>query len=240
MRALRISLIVVVVLAVLAVVADRVALYVTQGEVASRVQDRLGLEKEPDVSINGFPFLTQVLGSELDDVHLGISSYAATVDDQELSIHDLDIELDNVTLTGGFTQATAARAHGEGMISYTELTRAYGELMALSGNGFGVEFEYAGEGQLLLVLQASAMGQTLDIGELAGDLVLEGGKVTLSVDEDEIPDVGSAEMQESARAQLDQERTIAGLPDGLELTSLEPTEEGLKVTVDGENMTVSG
>ncbi|RMI40867.1 LmeA family phospholipid-binding protein [Streptomyces triticirhizae] len=240
MRALRISLIVVVVLAVLAVVADRVALYVTQGEVASRVQDRLGLEREPDVSINGFPFLTQVLGSELDDVHLGINSYAATVDGQELSIHDLDIELDNVTLTGGFTQATAARAHGEGMISYTELTRAYGELMALSGNGFGVEFEYAGDGQLLLVLQASAMGQTLDIGEVAGDLVLEGGKVTLSVDEDEIPDIGSEEMRESARAQLDQERTIAGLPEGLELTSLEPTEEGLKVTVDGENMTVSG
>lgn len=240
MRALRISLIVVVVLAVLAVVADRVALYVTQGEVASRVQDRLALDGEPDVSIKGFPFLTQVLGGELDHVDLGIGSYGATVDDQELNIHDLDVDLDEVTLTGGFTEATAARAHGEGMISYTELTRAYGELLALSGNGFGVEFEYAGDGRLLLVLQASAMGQTLDVGEAAGELRLADGHVTLSVAEEEIPDLPSQDMRDAVQRQLDQERTIAGLPEGLELSALEPTEEGLRIIVDGRNMTVSG
>ncbi|WP_062208128.1 DUF2993 domain-containing protein [Streptomyces sp. NBRC 109706] len=239
MRALRISLIVIVVLAVLAVVADRVALYVTQGEVASRAQDRLGLESEPSISIKGFPFLTQVMGSQLDRVDLGINSYQASVDGQQLNIHDLDVQLTDVELTSGYTSAVASEAHGEGMISYDELTRAYGELLALQGNGFGVEFEYAGDGRLLLVLQASAMGQTLDVGEAAGDLVLENGTVTLSVAEEEIPDIGGERVQQTVREQLDQQRTISGLPDGLGLTSLEPTERGLKVTVDGENMSLS-
>ncbi|GAA3848252.1 LmeA family phospholipid-binding protein [Streptomyces sedi] len=240
MRALRISLIVVVVLAVLATIADRVALYVTQNEVASRVQDRLGLENEPSVSIKGIPFLTQVLDSELGHVDLGVKSYIATVDEQEVSIQNLDVELNDVELTGGFTEATAATAHGEGIISYTELTRAYGELLALSGNGFGVEFEYAGDGRLLLVLQASALGQTLDVGEVTGEVNLEDDKVSLTVDEDELPDLPGEDVRRTAQEQINQERTIAGLPEGLSLTDLEPTEEGLRVVVDGENMRVSG
>ncbi|MDT0270829.1 DUF2993 domain-containing protein [Streptomyces sp. DSM 44915] len=240
MRALRISLIVVVVLAVLGVVADRVALWVTEGEVAARAQDRLGLASEPAVSIKGFPFLTQVLGSELDRVTLGVGDYAASVDDQELNIHDLDIELDNVELSDGYRRATAETAHGEGMISYAELTRAYGELLAVSGNGFGVEFEYAGEGRLQLVLQASALGQTLDVGEVTGELRLDGEVVTLGVAEGELPDIANDQLREAVHGQLDQERTISGLPEGLAVSALEPSEDGLRVIVDGADVTVGG
>ena len=61
-------LIVVAVLALLAVVVDRVAEHLAEGEVASVVKEREDLPSEPDVEFHGFPFLTQVLGNDLSKV----------------------------------------------------------------------------------------------------------------------------------------------------------------------------
>ncbi|RBM17846.1 DUF2993 domain-containing protein [Streptomyces sp. PT12] len=238
MRALRISLIVVGVLLLLGIAADRVAVWVAQNEVASRARTTLDLSSEPDVTIQGFPFLTQVFNTRLDHVDLGLDSYEASVDDQTLTVEDLEVELRNVEVSGDFSGATAETAEGGGVVSYEELSRAYGELLAVAGNGFAVEFGYAGEGRLLLTLQASVMGQHVDVGEAPGDIVLEDGVVTLSVDEADIPDTGRPELQEAVQEQLDQERTISGLPDGLELDSLTPTEEGLALTISGSQVSV--
>ncbi|WP_049567735.1 DUF2993 domain-containing protein [Streptomyces sp. SBT349] len=238
MRALRITLIVVGVLVLLTIAADRVAVWVAQNEVASRARDELGLSSEPDVKIQGFPFLTQVMNTRLDHVDLGLDQYEAQVDDQALTVEELELELRNVEVTGNFSGAVAETAEGEGLIGYEELSRAYGELLAVSGNGFAVEFGHAGDGQLLLTLQASVMGQNVDVGEMPGEIVLENGTITLSVDEEEIPDTGRPELQEAIRDQLHQERTVSGLPAGLELDSLTPTDEGLALTITGSQVSV--
>ncbi|MGK5531798.1 LmeA family phospholipid-binding protein [Streptomyces sp. URMC 129] len=240
MRALRISLIVFGVLLVLALIADRIALSMAQGEVASQARSSLSLDSEPDVSIKGFPFLTQVLGNHLDRVDLGLDGYEALVDEQTLTLEELDVRLDDVELGDGYSSAVAARAGGEGLISYEELTRAYGELLAVSGTGFGVEFGHAGEGRLLLTLQASVLGQSLDVGEVAGDVVLENGSIRLEVADEDIPDTGGPEVQAAIREQLDIVRPITGLPDGLSLDSLEPTEDGLALTITGRDVDITG
>ncbi len=238
MRALRISLIIFGVLVVLAIVADRVALWIAEGEVASRARDTLGLTEEPSVSVKGFPFLTQVVGGSLDRVDLGLDEYTAQVDDQELTVQELDVQLTDVELTDGYTGAVAGRAEGEGLIGYEELTRAYGELFALSGNGFGVEFGHAEGGRLLLTLQATVLGQSLDVGEVPGDIVLDGDTVRLEVAEEAIPDTGGEEVQAAIREQLDQERTLSGLPEGLSLDSLEPTPDGISLGITGSNIEI--
>ena len=51
-------LIVLVVLAALLVVADRVGVVVAQNRLASQIQQQLDLDRKPDVSIRGIPFLT--------------------------------------------------------------------------------------------------------------------------------------------------------------------------------------
>ncbi|CAM5227389.1 hypothetical protein SVIOM74S_03023 [Streptomyces violarus] len=90
MRALRILLITVVILGGLFVAADRLAVHFAEGEVADRLKSRENLSTTPDVSINGFPFLTQVAGGELDDVEVGIDGYeAATADGSEQPVDDL-------------------------------------------------------------------------------------------------------------------------------------------------------
>ncbi|WP_165953618.1 DUF2993 domain-containing protein [Streptomyces sp. 8K308] len=238
MRALRISLIILGVLAVLAVIADRVAVRVAQSEVASQARSTLGLSSEPSVTINGFPFLTQALGRHLNHVTLGLDDYEAEVDGQALLISELSADLRDVEIAGDFSSATAERADGEGLISYEEMTRAYGELLAAGDSGFGVEFGYAGDGQLLLTLQATAFGQTLDVGEVPGELVLDGDSVRLSVDDSDIPDVGGEQIQGAIREQLDTGRTITGLPDGVNLDSVDPTEDGVRITISGSNMSL--
>ncbi|UCM89621.1 LmeA family phospholipid-binding protein [Streptomyces marincola] len=239
MRALRISLIVFGVLVVLAIVVDRVALWFVEGEVASRAQDRLGLASEPSLSVAGFPFVTQVLGGELNRVDLGADEYTAQVDGQALTVRDLSVELNDVALGDGYTSAVAGSAQGEGLVEYAELTRAYGELLAVSGNGFGVEFGYAGDGRLLLTLQATVLGQTLDVGEVPAGIALEGESLTLDVDEDAIPDAGGEEVQAVVREQLDQVRDLSGLPSGLSLDAVRPTADGLVLDISGTDVSIS-
>lgn len=62
MRALRILLVTVVVLGGIFVAVDRAAVYFAESEVEGRVQVTGATIGSTDVSIKGFPFLTQVAG----------------------------------------------------------------------------------------------------------------------------------------------------------------------------------
>lgn len=68
MRALARVVAVLTVLAVLAFVADRVALQLSEEAVAARVQTSAGLVEPPGVEIRGVPFLTQALRGRYSDV----------------------------------------------------------------------------------------------------------------------------------------------------------------------------
>jgi hypothetical protein len=71
-----------------------------------------------------------------------------------------------------------------------------------------------------------------------GELVVEGDQVSMEVVDDDIPDAipgGEALVRE----QLGTERTISGLPDGLSLDSVEPTEEGLLIGIAGNGVPLS-
>ncbi|MGP4109976.1 LmeA family phospholipid-binding protein [Streptomyces sp. 4N509B] len=236
MRALRISLIVFGILVVLFVIADRVAVAIAQGEVASRTRDTLTLAEEPDVSIKGFPFLTQMLGGSLDKVTLGVDSYDAHVDGEAVTVRDLDIDLNDVEFSDGYSSATAAEAEGTGLIPYEEMTEAYGRLLGGEDNGFSVAFEHAGDGLLRVNLRASMLGQNLTVGHVTGELVLEGDQVRLEVGEEMLPD----SVPEAAREQLTVERTISNLPNGLTVDSLTPSDEGLELVASGTAVVLAG
>jgi hypothetical protein len=235
---MRISLIVLGILVVLFIAADRVAVFIAQGEVASKARSSLGLADEPDVSINGFPFLTQMLGQSLDRVTLGIDSYQAQVGGERVTLRELDIEVRDTELSGGYSDAVAAEASGTGLITYDAMTEVYGELLGSEANGIAASFEYAAEGQVRINLQASVLGQNVNVGEVIGELVVEGDQVSMEVVDDNIPDAipGGETL---VREQLGTERTISGLPDGLALESVEPTEEGLLVGIAGTDVSLS-
>ena len=78
-----ILLIIVVVLAGLLVVVDRVAVHLADNEFATQIQKQ-GFTTKPSVSIQGFPFLTQVAARDFKDVRItanGEKAGPVTIDD---------------------------------------------------------------------------------------------------------------------------------------------------------------
>ncbi|MRT44890.1 DUF2993 domain-containing protein, partial [Xylella fastidiosa subsp. multiplex] len=88
------------------------------------------LAATPDVSIKGFPFLTQVASGELDDVEVGIKDYEADTGNSGSSgpstirIDDLKAHMRGVTFSGDYSSATANSATGTATIAYDELLKA--------------------------------------------------------------------------------------------------------------------
>lgn len=81
-------LVTVLVLVALLAVLDRVALWAAEHDVAERLQADAHLHGTPDVSIHGFPFLTQLVGGDYDDVDVVIHGLAAgSVRIDRLSVH---------------------------------------------------------------------------------------------------------------------------------------------------------
>lgn len=234
MRALRIGLIVLVVLGVLLVAADRIALKMAESEVAAQTRSGLGLDTEPGVSIKGFPFLDQLLGKELDRVDLSLETYQVQLDDQQGTVDDLQIRLHDVRLEDGYSRAVAARATGEGIISYAEMAR----LTADGDSAFGVSFDYAGDGRV--ELRINVMGRPLG-PSMVGDISVEGDIVRLEVEDipsfDDIPVIGNIDgIEAQIRERLDRDRQITGLPSGVELNDLVATEDGLVLSVAGTDV----
>lgn len=73
MRALRILLIMVVVLGGIFIAVDRAAVYFAESEAEGRVEISGSTIDSTDISIKGFPFLTQVAGSSLDEVDIELA-----------------------------------------------------------------------------------------------------------------------------------------------------------------------
>ena len=77
-------LIAIFVLLALLVGADRIALLIAESQLASRIQSSQHLNQKPDVSIAGFPFLTQVIARDFPhatvDIH-GLNANGLTISD---------------------------------------------------------------------------------------------------------------------------------------------------------------
>ncbi|MDB1087966.1 DUF2993 domain-containing protein [Streptomyces sp. ACA25] len=237
MRALRIGLILLVILGGLAVAADRLAVRFAEGEVASKAHSGLDLHAEPGVSIKGFPFLTQVVGKELERVDLDLNGFEVEIDGEQATLDGLDVELYDVRLENNYSDAVATRATGSGLMSYAELS-------ALAGTegGFGLQFG-PGEGnqvEIRITVLDRAVGPAL-----TSDIAVDGNIVQMQVGDipslEELPVLGSIPGIESTlRERIDRERELAGLPSGLALSEARATDDGLELTVEGTDVRLTG
>src|SRR5487761_1561952 len=65
------------ILVVLLVVLDRAGLAIAEREIGSRVQSAYHLPERPGVSVRGFPFLTQVVSGQYQEIDVSIKSASA-------------------------------------------------------------------------------------------------------------------------------------------------------------------
>jgi LmeA-like phospholipid-binding len=120
---LRNTIIALLVLIVVLVAIDRLAAFYVQGRIASQIQDE-GFSGKPDVSIKGFPFLTQVIGRHFQDIQISSRKVKAG----PVEIQNINAELSNVHLNSGFSGGTVGHLSGAGVIAFGSLSNAIGSL----------------------------------------------------------------------------------------------------------------
>jgi hypothetical protein len=242
MRALRILLVVVVILGGLFVLADRLAVNFAEDEAAGKLKTTENLAATPDVSIKGFPFLTQVVGGELDDVEVGIQNYEAVgTEGRKIRIDDLKANMKGVEFSGDYSSATATTATGTASITYAELLKAAKSEPTQVFPGVTAEvvgLSDGGNGKIKVDVKVTALGATQSY-PLLSSVTVKGD--TVRVHADSLPSFGGVEAAENeVRSITDFEQKIDDLPGGIQLDTVEAGKNGVEIAVKGSNVRLAG
>ncbi|EGX59450.1 hypothetical protein SZN_12628 [Streptomyces zinciresistens K42] len=245
MRALRILLIVTVMFGGLFVLADRLAVGFAEDKAAGRLQAAENLAVAPDVSIKGFPFLTQVVSGTLDDVEVGISGYEAATgtEGRTIRIDDLTASMKGVAFSGNFSSATAATATGTASITYAELLKTAKSAPTQVAPGVTanvVGLADGGNGKIKVAVEATVLGAKLPSPVFVLSTVSAQGD-TVRVKADAMPKFGGAQIAETrVRTITDFEQRIDGLPGGIKLDKVQAGRAGVEITVKGSGVRLAG
>lgn len=201
----------------LAVVADRVAASYASGKVADRLQQRGDFTDKPHVSINGFPFLTQLLGHDFGDVEVTSAGYQAG----SVTLTNLDAKLRDVRPNSAFSSATIAQVHGTALLGFADLVKA--------ANRPGISLSSAGtDNQVKVALsQPLSLTATGQLSVVSGAIVVQ----ATSIDGRQVP----SSLAGTLRLRV----PVTGMPLGMRLSGAQVTDDGVRITVDGENTSLS-
>jgi hypothetical protein len=212
-----IFLVVVVVLLALFVVADRVAVAYADNQFATQIQKQ-GFSSKPHVTIQGFPFLTQVAGRHFNQVNITANNEQAgpvTIDNIAASMRD-------IKLNSNFKSGTVSSIDGTGLITFGSLAHASPVPIAK------IPMINSTEAKLtvnLVVFTGTATAQITKVGT---------NKINVKV-------VDAGGIPASALGGLsDFTITIPKLPMGLTLQSVSVTTQGILVHITGQNIAFGG
>jgi hypothetical protein len=225
-------LITLVVLVGLAVVADRVVVTIAEKKVAEQIQQQGKLAGRPDVSITGFPFLTQAVAGNYRDIRISL-----TADDldqpagtsAEVSLHGVHVPLSDV-LGGSVQKIPVDRLDGTATLSYDLLAKQIGGDTTLARDGDG----------LRITKTVRLAGLAFPVSA-AGTVSLDGD--VLVIDVQKASGVGVSIPSALVRQVSDLlglRYKIPALPFGLKLTSVSPGDDGVVVQVAATNVVLSG
>lgn len=240
-RGIRILLILVVVLGGLFVAADRLAVSYAESQAADKIQSAKGLTDRPSVSIKGFPFLTQVVARDLNEVTVTVDNVTAstggvsTDGSDPLHVARFTADLHNVRINGNFSSAVADTATGTALIPYSEVTKlAAGQLSGAVSNvavGYGGTTS-SGQGQVKISgsVQVPFLGSQQVSGEAPVD-IRNGNSLALSLP------YGVGRL---IGGQTGMSWPLTGLPSGITLSGVQATPQGLQVSLSGNNVQLTG
>jgi hypothetical protein len=219
----RAFLVVVVVLLLAAVGADRVAEHVA----SSRAETRLAAEgvQNPQVSVGGFPFLTQLAARSFSSVTMS----ADAVTSSSGSAQDLSVAAHDVTLPQS-GQATAGSVRGTGLVTYAEVVRRSGAQ--------GVALSAASGDRVRMRGTATVLGQSLPVAAL-GRVHAAGRSLRIEPTGFEVAgkSIDSASLLDALGARFTLVYRLRDLPAGLTLDSVQATPDGFRVVVTGKDVT---
>lgn len=240
-RGIRILLTLIVVLGGLFVAADRLAVAYAESQAAQKIQSAKGLADKPSVSIKGFPFLTQVLARDLNEVTVSVNDVTtstggvSTDGTQPLRVARFTADLHNVRINGNFSGAVADTATGTALIPYSDVTKLVaGQLSGAVSDasvGYGGT-DSSGQGQVKISgsVQVPFLGSQQISGVAPVD-IRNGNSLALSL---------PSGVRRLIGGQSGMSWPLSGLPSGITLSGVQATSQGLVVSLSGNDVQLTG
>jgi hypothetical protein len=213
----------VVVLLLLVVGGDRLAARLAAGQAEKELVSR-GVS-DPHVVVHGFPFLTQALDKHFD--HVTVT--ASAVSRGGLSAQDVHADIRDIQVTSSST-GTAGAVVGDGLVPWTEIAAA-ADLPVTLGPGPGGTVRVTGSVQIL--------GQTLAVTADAA-LSVEGSEIRVRPTRVALQTGGvlDATLARPVEQALELTYPLQGLPSGVQITSLTPEHDGVRVAATAADIGV--
>lgn len=231
------------VLAGLLVVADRVAAGVAERAIADQVRQELTKQNAqsaaPEVEVGGFPFLTQVLDGRYERISIVLTDVRGSVQGDAVSLPRLDVDARNVrasldTIRSGQGEVVAETVDGTGTISYQSLA----ELLDRPGLTLGER-----DGKLAVTAPVDILGLKLTVTGTADVTVGKDGKVSLRFNDlnaEGLPAVPLARAALNNYAKgISIDVPLPDLPFQLAVREVKPLPEGLAVTAAAKNVPIN-
>jgi hypothetical protein len=218
-------LIALVVLVGLLVAADRVSAAVTESRLAARIQQSQRLSEKPSVSIDGFPFLTQVLSRDFGHVTVDIHN----LDAQGVPVEHIHADLRGVHVSSGYSSATVDTLTSTATLTYSAISAT---LSKGAGVGRVTVSQGSAPGQVKAAYSLLGAGVSADVAVnvLSGN-VLEYKGVKLNTA------AGGVGLDQNL---FDVKIPLTGLPFGMQLKTLRVTPTGVDISATGQNVVLTG
>lgn len=246
-RLLIVLIVLLIVFGVLLAVADRVAEGVAEQRITEEVDQQLAARgvqsSRPEVSVGGFPFLTQVLGEKYDSITILLRDVSTAPDQRGdtpagIKLSRVDVEARDVnapidTLRTGQGDIVATTVEGTATVGYPSVVKLINQpdLRLLERDG-----------KLLATLPVRLFGQQFTLTGEAAITATDGG-IRLKFQEltaDGLPDTDAARSAVNTYAKdLSVDVPLPALPFGIKVRDVQPLPDGLAVTATAADVSLN-
>jgi hypothetical protein len=218
----------------LLVAADRISLLVAERLAADAFQSSQGLATRPSVSVDGFPFLTQLAAEHFGEVNVEVTGLVVgPAHGRRVRIEHLDVTLHQLRILDGFSTVTVSSATATGMINYVDLSHALGLTLTYGGTA-------GGTGRVSATTTVSVAGESVSATIAAA---VSGSSADGLTFRDATASANGVSLPPSILATLTtaftQSIPFGTLPFGVRLESISATPDGLVCHLSARNLTYS-
>jgi hypothetical protein len=179
------------------------------------------------VEIAGFPFLTQAVAGRYDDVRISLTADELGQPEgtrADIALHGVHVPLSSV-LSGSVSQVPVDRIDGTATLSYALLSAQLGGDATVQREGGG----------LRITRTVELLGQTLPLTAV-GTVALDGNDLVVDVSNAsgagvDIPGVLVSRVSDL----LDLRYPVPALPFGLQVTGVQPADDGVDVRIAAQD-----
>lgn len=231
-RGLRIFLFTTVIGLVLVGAADRIAVWAVADQIATRAQSAEDLAERPEVSLGGFPFLTQVAAGRYQDVTIEVRGFAqdgARIDRVRAELVGVRLPLSDV-IRQDVDRVPVDRVDAEVDLTFDDVNAyllAQGSQVQVGAAGQGIEVG----GTVNILGVDYPMSGTADIGIAPEAVTFTPRELTAGLSAVLPPD-----LVETARSLLTVQVPVTGLPFNMSLRSATVAGDRLMFEAGGENV----